>query len=207
MKKTVIFDFDGTLANSLTAAVAIYNEMAPSFKCKSITEKEVQELRSLKAHEVFKHLNVGFFKLPILLYRGKKKMKISDVKPFDGIIAMIQDLVSKGFKLGILTSNSKKNIEEFLKLNDLEGCFDFVYSSRKLYAKSIMLFKILKDHKLKAQNVFYVCDETRDIEASRLIHIPVISVSWGYNTREALERLKPDYLIDEASQLISIVEG
>lgn len=205
MKKTVIFDFDGTLANSLATAVVIYNQMAPGFKCKTITEVDVQELRSMKAHEVFSHLNIGFIKLPILLARGKRKMKIKDIKPFDGIIETVKELLNQNHTLGILTSNSKKNIEEFLKLNDLEGCFEFVYTSRKLFAKSIMLFKIMAEHKLKAEDVFYVCDETRDIEASRRLHIPAISVTWGYNTKEALARLNPDFLIDEPKELLRVV--
>lgn len=207
MKKTVIFDFDGTLANSLATAVTIYNQMAPTFKCKPVTEVEVQELRSMKAHEVFNHLNIGFIKLPLLLARGKSRMKIKDIKPFDGIIETVRELLEQNHTLGILTSNSKKNIEEFLKLNDLEGCFDFVYTSRKLFAKSIMLFKILKEHKLKAEDVFYVCDETRDIEASRRLHIPSIAVTWGYNTTEALTRLKPNHIINEPQELISIVNA
>ena len=54
-------------------------------------------------------------------------------------------------------------------------------------------------------NVYFVGDEVRDIEAGKKTRIKTIAVSWGYNTKDALARERPDYLIDSPLDLKTIV--
>jgi phosphoglycolate phosphatase-like HAD superfamily hydrolase len=50
-----------------------------------------------------------------------------------------------------------------------------------------------------------VGDETRDIEAAKKSHIKVIAVSWGFNSRQVLEKYSPDFLIDYPGELIDVI--
>ena len=63
----------------------------------------------------------------------------------------------------------------------------------------------MKINKLTPEEVIYVGDETRDIEASKTIPIKVIAVSWGFNSAEALAKQNPDFLIQKPSELLKVM--
>jgi len=64
---------------------------------------------------------------------------------------------------------------------------------------------LLKKHKIKRNSVIYVGDETRDIDALKRIKIPIIAVSWGFNSRKILEQQDPTCLIDHPNQLLNSI--
>ena len=53
--------------------------------------------------------------------------------------------------------------------------------------------------------MYFVGDEVRDIEAGKKVGINTIAVSWGYNTKSALDKEHPDYLIDFPLELEKII--
>ena len=59
--------------------------------------------------------------------------------------------------------------------------------------------------KLSKSDVYFVGDEVRDIDAGKKTGIKTIAVSWGYNTKDALAKEHPDYLIDSPLELKDIV--
>ena len=63
MYKHIIFDFDGTIADSAAAILTIYNEMAVQYRFKPITEEEYKKLSKLTLQERFKALDVPFIGL------------------------------------------------------------------------------------------------------------------------------------------------
>ena len=106
--------------------------------------------------------------------------------------------------MGIITSNSKKNVEKFLKKHNLNDIFDFIDSSTRILGKSYQIKSIIKKHRLDKDSVLYIGDETRDIEATKKVGIKVAAVTWGFNSSERLSQFSPDYLIDEPEQLIRV---
>ncbi len=65
----------------------------------------------------------------------------------------------------------------------------------------------MRKKQLTPEEIIYVGDETRDIDASKKINIKVIAVSWGFNSGEALSRHKPDFLIHQPSELIEVTSS
>jgi phosphoglycolate phosphatase-like HAD superfamily hydrolase len=66
--------------------------------------------------------------------------------------------------------------------------------------------RILKKRKVAKDEVIYIGDESRDVEAARESGIKVISVTWGYNSREALSAHRPDFIAETPDELQQIVE-
>ena len=64
----------------------------------------------------------------------------------------------------------------------------------------------MKDYGLKRRETVYVGDETRDVQAARFALIKVVSVTWGFNTKEILRKQRPYYLIDEPKQLLNLTK-
>jgi phosphoglycolate phosphatase len=116
-------------------------------------------------------------------------------------------LNNNGYRLGIITSNSQENVTDFLRVNDLDNLFDFVYSGVTIFGKTTIINNVLKQKQIKPQEVIYVGDETRDIEASKKANIKVIAVTWGFNSQEVLAKQNPDFLIQEPYELLEVIKG
>jgi phosphoglycolate phosphatase-like HAD superfamily hydrolase len=204
----LIFDFDGTIADSFEIVLAITNRLAPEFGYPPALPEDVERLRNLSSREIVRQSKVSPFKIPFLVrrLRGELYREIPHLQPIPGIKAALLDLKQQGYQLGIVTSNSRKNVVAFLAAQQLSDMFDFIGSGIALFGKDRILRRILKQQQLNPRDVVYVGDETRDIEAARTIGIKVISVSWGYNTSQALAAENPDYLIHQPAELLQIAE-
>ncbi len=207
-QKVIIFDFDGTIADTVDALVTIANRLALEFGYIQITPEELALLRTFSSREIIKYSGISLFKIPFLLkkVKGELKYKIKEFKPILGIHEALTELQNEGYRLGIITSNSQENVTAFLKNNELEYLFDFIYSGVTIFGKTTIINNVLRQKQLKTQAVIYVGDETRDIEASKKANIKVIAVTWGFNSSEALAKQKPDFLINHPSELLEVVK-
>jgi phosphoglycolate phosphatase len=203
-KKTIVFDFDGTIADTFDISVEIYNKkIVPRFKLKRVDKEEVTYLRSKKSQtEILKKYNVPFWKLPFMVISARRELskRINEIRPQDGIVEVIKDLKNRGYCLGILSSNSKKNINIFLKNYGLSQCFDFIITSKHIFGKHKVMNRISKK-----QDFVYVGDENRDIQAAKRADVISVAVTWGFNKKDALEKQNPDYIIDKPAQLLDII--
>ncbi len=208
MRKTIIFDFDGTLADTLNTGVALYNSIAHEYECLPVPLSKVDELRDRRPQEFLQDYGVTFFKLPKILLRMREELnsKMRTIKAIPHIIEELIKIKSDKYSLGILTSNSHDNVKSFLQRNEVDKLFDFIFSEKHLFGKHKAINRLLKKNNLIKDDVIYVADETRDIEAAHKSGIKIISVAWGFNTKEALARSKPDALINEPNELLLAIE-
>lgn len=207
--KVIIFDFDGTIADTVDALVSIANNLAVEFSYAPITPEEFLILRNLTSREIFKYSGIPLFKIPFLLKKVKKELKnkIPELKPIQGIPETLVELKDNGLRLGIITSNSKGNVQEFLKVNNLDNLFEFVHPGVTIFGKTQIINNVLRQKQIKTEEVIYVGDETRDIEASKKANVKVCSVTWGFNSEEALIKENPDFLIHHPQELVKIVKN
>ncbi|MCL1474733.1 HAD-IA family hydrolase [Argonema antarcticum] len=206
--KVIIFDFDGTVADTFDAIVNITNRLAPEFGYKQASPEDILRFRNLTSREIIKQSGVSIVKLPFIMKRLKFELnnQIHVLRPIPGIKEALLELNKKSNKLGIITSNDKTNVINFLRNNDLPEIFDFIYSGTTLFGKSKVIDKFLKQNQLKKEEIIYVGDETRDIEAAKRSQIKAIAVTWGFNAKEVLAAQKPDFLIHHPNELISVIQ-
>ncbi len=117
---------------------------------------------------------------------------------------MVVVFTHRGVRFGILSSNTQENVKQFLDKNELDF-FDFVRTGKSVFGKSHMINKIIKQRKVRKSDVFYVCDEVRDIEAAKKSGIKSVAVTWGYNTKDALIKENPDFIVDTPEELRNII--
>ena len=203
---TIVFDFDGTIADTLSVVIKIANKFADHYGYRKIPLSDLPKLREKKPSEVLKHLGISIFKLPIVVRKIRFEMnkEIAHLQAAVDIRDALVKLRENGCVLGILTTNSRENVMEFLKNNDLQ-LFDFVYTGRAMYGKGRLLKKLMKEKTIPHKDPIYVGDEIRDIEAAKKAGIRVIGVSWGYNTRAALQKANPDYIVEKPEELQEII--
>jgi phosphoglycolate phosphatase len=209
--KFVIFDFDGTIANTLPFSFQKFLEIAKLFQIDDLNDREIiNEIRSKSYQELLKgRFKKSLLKLPVVIGLIKNmqielEKTIETIKIFSGIKKTLRDLVKNGYKLAIISSNRKESINKFIRLNKIE-VFDFVHGKTDLFRKADYLNKFLKDYKLKKTDVIYVGDEIRDIKACQKAGIKMIGVAWGLHTVKALQRNKVDYIVYKPSEILKIV--
>lgn len=205
--KVIVFDFDGTIADTRDAIVEITNRLSGEFGYKPVTPKEVSQLRDLNSKEIIRRSEIPLTKLPFLLRRLKLELgqKVYRLQPVYGVASALAELKGQGYQVGIVTSNSEENVVTFLENNQLSELFEFIYSGSTLFGKNQVINNFIKKNNFASEAVVYVGDETRDIEAARKSKIKVVAVSWGFNSRDALAQYRPDFLIDEPQNLVEAI--
>ncbi|MFV1995233.1 MAG: HAD hydrolase-like protein [Verrucomicrobiales bacterium] len=209
----IIFDFDGTLADTLEEALLIVNTLAPKYGFPVIDDEKVQRLRGLSAREVIREVGIRPRSIPSFLrdLKGELRSRLDRIRPIEGIRESLEKLKAAGITMGILTSNSRENVEIFLERTGLRECFAFLRSGSSLFGKARNLRRIIEKELpggLKdARRVIYVGDEIRDVLAAKRAGVRAVAVCWGANSREALEACEPDLLLEEPSELPAIVES
>ena len=206
--KVIIFDFDGTIADTYDAIVEITNGLSTEFGYQPIEASELVQLKNMSSQEIIKQSKLSIFKIPFLLKRVKEDLaeKIGQLKPIPGIDSSLLEL-QQGYRLGIITSNSQENVVSFLNNNGLSSLFDFIYSGTTLFGKHRVIQKALKQHKITADSVLYVGDETRDIIAAQKSKIKMVAVGWGFNSALVLSQYHPDFLIEQPPELLKVVDS
>ena len=207
MSKTIIFDFDGTIADTLDSVVKIVNNQAEHFGYKKVTKEYIPYLQGKKPREILSYLGISIFKLPLWIKKIHSEInkEITNMVPTVNISPLLSELYhDERFHLGILTSNTQENVEQFLYKNEL-SFFDFIRTGKSVFGKSHMINKIIKQRKVRKSDVFYVCDEVRDIEAAKKSGIKSVAVTWGYNTKDALIKENPDFIVDTPDELRNII--
>ena len=205
--KVIVFDFDGTIADTYQAIVDITNDLSSEFGYQPIDEEELLLLKNLSSKEIVKRAEISLFKIPFLVKRVQKELggQIADLSPIKGIESVLLELKQRNYILGIVTSNVRENVVLFLQKNNLEYLFDFIYSGTNIFGKHRIINELVRKHKLNKTDVIYVGDETRDIRSARKSGINVIAVGWGFNSQEILAEYKPDFLAVKPTELLEAI--
>ncbi|ABR49090.1 HAD-superfamily hydrolase, subfamily IA, variant 1 [Alkaliphilus metalliredigens QYMF] len=206
MIKYIIFDFDGTLVDSLDIAINAVNKLSDKFGFKKVKKEEFDFLRKLSIPERCKHLSVPMYKLPFWAahFYNEYKSSIQDIALFEGIKEVLDELRNRGYELAIISSNSEDNIREFLEKNQIYSIKE-VFASKHIFGKDKVLNAFMKKEKLSNSEIIYVGDEERDILACKKVGVKIISVSWGFDLLETIKQKEPDYIVNSPEEILSIV--
>jgi len=206
--QVVLFDFDGTIADTYNAIVKITNQLSPKFGYKVLDQEELLLLKNLSSREIIKLSEISIFKIPFLVRKVRTELskEIANLSPIADIIPVLWELKKQGYTLGIVTSNIIENVEIFLQKNQLNSVFSYIHPTNSIFSKHRIINQIIKNNRFEQESVIYVGDETRDIRSARRSNIGIVSVSWGFNSAEILQEYKPDYLVSKPSELLLAIE-
>ena len=65
----------------------------------------------------------------------------------------------------------------------------------------------MKSFHLKPVDIVYIGDEVRDVEAAKAMGVKIVSVTWGFQSKQILERGEPDYIAEKPKELEKILGG
>ena len=198
MKKYIVFDFDGTIADTYQDILTIVNDL----KKDKYKEIDFEDIRDHGARYLIKKAGIPFWKIPKFVYQAASKLKRkNNIRLFPEILDVFKEL-SKKYKLGILSSNSEENIRIVLKKYKVEDLFEFIYSNSSIFGKHLVLKRMCRKYKINPEDIIYIGDEDRDIIAAKKAKIKIIAVTWGFNSEKLLKEKKPDYLVNNPKEIL-----
>ncbi|GAB4215235.1 MAG: HAD family hydrolase [Synechococcales cyanobacterium] len=203
----VLFDFDGTIADTLPHLWQIGERLATEAGYDDLPDLE--DLRQLSSREILRTLQIPLLHIPLLVRRLRREMRqeMHHIPVCPGMKPMLESLFRRGWILGIVTSNSSRNVRAFLEHHQLGHWFSLLHSESSLLSKSRVLQRVLQQQHWSVQDVVYVGDETRDVEAARAAGMKVVAVTWGFNSEAALTRVTPQALARDPQELLAILES
>lgn len=203
--KSVIFDFDGTIADTLPLAIECAEEVLGQL---NLTDKKIEKYRNMTVLRLVKELKVPVHKIPkyAVYARGYIKKRRNEIKFFEGISETIKTLNSHGYQLYIVSSNSVENINFLLNKMDLGPNFKSVVGGVGVFGKTIALKSIIRKFKIDKNLVTYIGDEVRDIKAAKKVGVPIISVTWGFNGKKILSENNPNEMVEKPTNLIEKIK-
>lgn len=203
MQQLLLFDFDGTVADSLHQGLAHYNALAEEHGFLPI--RNVEAARQMKTKEFFRSHNIPLRRLP-RLYRKFVDLQnegMPRIRLVDGMADVLGSLVER-YQLGILSSNSEENIRACLEANHVEHLFDFIQSHNRLFGKHKSLRKIRRRLGYASNEIVYIGDEARDAQGSAKAGIDFCAVGWGLHPAEVLLAENPRYFVHRPDELLDL---
>jgi phosphoglycolate phosphatase len=204
-EKWVIFDFDGTISETTGALAKFWNEyLAKRYKLRTIDNDDLQELRSMTATEKIASLKIPFYKLPFVVNSARKNFSkhMDNFAAVSGLKSVCEKFIQNGCNLAIISSNRETNIKKYLSKNNFELFSEiFCDKGHSLFVKHKTIKRFLREHDVSPENAVYVGDESRDVAACKKAGIEIVSVSWGWDSRDVLELVNPQHLVDTPAEL------
>ncbi|MGM9923883.1 MAG: HAD-IA family hydrolase [Bacillus sp. (in: firmicutes)] len=183
MRKYVIFDFDGTLADAKRVVFETINALAERYGFPKLEENQMNQMKNVST-ESYQLIASDFYAL--------YKKSMHKITLFDGMKDVLQVLEEHGIGIAVISSNEESNIREYFASQQIE-CIQEVYTSSDLYGKDRMIDDFCARHQLRKQEVLYVGDELRDIAACKRSGVDIVWVNWGYATEAEAAEANPTY--------------
>lgn len=193
--KLVIFDWDGTLFDSVGQIVASLQFAAQQFQ-QPLTEADAKSIIGLGLPEVAQRLfpNVPELHEQILQAYSEHYVAHSTGDAwFNGVAEMLHDLVDQGIRLAVATGKSRKGLDRVLKQTQSQNLFVATRAASETKSKPhpLMLEEILAETGVQVSNAIMVGDTSYDLEMAQNLGMACVGVSYGVHTPETLQQFQP----------------
>jgi phosphoglycolate phosphatase len=205
----LVFDFDGTLADSFPFFLEVFDTVADTHGFRRLDRAALPSWRGLDTRALMRKVGLPMWKMPRVMHQFHVLMAAelsggaSRIQLFDGVAAMLQALAAQGVTLALLSSNSEANVRAVLGV-ELAALFSYYACGVSLFGKRHKLRRLLAATGLPQETVLCVGDELRDLEAAHSEGLAFGGVSWGYATPEALSARSPDYLFTSVAGIAAL---
>jgi phosphoglycolate phosphatase len=185
--KLVIFDFDGTLADSLPWFSRVLNDVADRYRFKRVAAHEEDMLRAMDPRTLMRHLGIPAWRLPLIVryMRKRKSLELDQTHLFDGVDRTLRRLVDAGIATALVSSNIEPNVRTILGPENA-SLIRYFECGASLFGKASHFRKVLRRSGIPAGDAICIGDELRDLEAAQKVGIAFGAVTWGFSTAEAL---------------------
>ncbi len=204
----VIFDFDGTLADSAGWFARTLNGVARRYRFRETTRVDREAMRVKDAHAMLRCLGIARWKLPFIARHMRRLMArdIAEIRLFPGVSSMMEELDRAGISIAVLSSNAEANVRNVLG-PALSARVDHFACGSALFGKAAKTRRLIRRCGVPRGAVLAVGDETRDAEAAERAGIAFAAVAWGYADAAALRARAPALMFATVEEITDALIG
>jgi len=206
--KLIIFDFDGTLADSFPWFLSIFEDLAAHFHLPALPRAELEKLRGMEIQKLIKEFNIPLWKIVQIGNHLQKMMmqQIHQITLIEGMQSVLDTLVGEGVRLAVVSSNAEENIRKVLGSHNA-AYFEHFECGVSMFGKKSKFLKILKKTGVSAGHTLCIGDEVRDIQSAKQAHIPFGAVGWGYTHLQILQTHAPEEVFHSPQQILQALNS
>jgi phosphoglycolate phosphatase len=194
--KLIIFDFDGVLVDTLDVNFSINKSADPSITLEKYIAHfegniyDAVKLGKKKAiPDFFKHYNLKTRRLTVP----------------EEIKNVLKNL-SHNFQLAIVSSTPSASIKTILSREGADTYFKDILGQETHTSKVVKIKMLLQKYNVDPMDAVYVTDTTGDVREARECDVRSVAVTWGFHTKETLQKVNPAFIVDNPEELMSAIE-
>ncbi|CAN5651721.1 pyrophosphatase PpaX [soil metagenome] len=207
--KAVIFDFDGTLVDTNEWVLSTYEHTLSHHGLKARSRAEIASQVGKRLEECYAFLAPGMVNDSLLnVHRAFQKQNAHLMKLFGHCNEVLGELSIK-YKLALFTS--RWNVALSLEAVGIDTKLFSVIVDADMVEKGKPdpegIYKILDELGLKPTSAVMVGDAGVDIIAAKAAGLAAtVGIIHGFGTREELEQVGTDYIIDSLDKLPAVIK-
>ena len=213
MIKAAIFDFDGTLANTLPDLCSSINRMRAHFGYEPVTVDDV--LRAVN------NATPRFIRLSLPEDFDESHMDeateayfasydvhyLDETVPYDGVPEMIAKLKKEGVRLAVMSNKDNTHLREMVE-KLFPGLFDTVWGTVEgvpVKPDPARAFLIAEEFGMKPEEFAFIGDSDVDMMTAKNAGMLPVGVSWGYRSAAILSESGAEALANNTDALYDIL--
>ena len=206
-----LWDVDGTIVDSKNFAYDATNDVLRKLGKQTYTNEEYLELFSKDWEIHVKRMGIESAQEVNLLINTWNSRLVSDKHKFqlyDGILDILTYLHKRNFKMAIVSSSSRSQLQLYFDLFKINRFFSAVIAKEDADDQKTMTSPILKACEqlhVSPPNCIFIDDTEDGIEAAKNVDAVSIGVTWGFNSSRRITAAKPDFLADSPDDLSRII--
>ena len=199
--RLAIFDYDGTLADSLPWFRSVFQNLIARFDLAPVSAEEMEGLRGLSGREIMARLNMPMWKLPAISrdMRRRKLAAAGEIPLFNGVVPLLADLKGAGLQIAIVSSDSEASVRQ--GLGPAAASIDRFDCGASVFGKHHKFRRVARRLGIGTADTICIGDELRDIEAARAAGMDSGAVAWGYALPAALQAAGPTQFFNTLGEI------
>ena len=210
---TIIFDLDGTLLNTLEDLKDSLNHTLTKHDFPTRTLEEVRRFVGNGVKTLIRRATpdscteeeIELYYHEFTTYYNKSMM--NKTRPYDGIIELLLELNRYNYKLAVVSNKYDQAVKYLVKyyFKDLITVAIGEKPSIKRKPAPDSVYTAIKELKSDLSSTIYVGDSDVDMKTANNAGIPSIGVTWGFRSREVLNKAGANYIIDTPKEIFTLI--
>jgi phosphoglycolate phosphatase len=204
MKRIIIFDFDGVLADSLEPMLRFANQVCQELGVQATPSKaDLEALDKMEFSEFGRQVGIPENQITTFVQRNQQLFYEQDQPPeiVQGMQSVISSLAGHN-TLAIITGNSCKVVENFLEKYQIRNNFQIILCDEHKGNRLEKIRQVMGLASNHSSSVYMIGDAVSDIRAAHAAGITSIAVSWGHQSVDKLSQANPDVIVQEPENIL-----
>lgn len=205
MYSFIIFDVDGTLVDTGNAVTEAYRKVIFEGFGRQLTEKDMSLVYGIPSELAMERLGFQDIDRACQQYYKYLFEAFSGVKPFNGIVEMLEELKKRNVAGGVVTSRNRNEVANDPGFQSLLKYFNHIICSEdteKHKPEPEPVMKLIETANADISKAIYLGDTYYDYMCARNAGVKFALASWGARSTENIEA---DYVLKEPKDILTLV--